>query len=132
MVCVGKRTSERQHDAPLDTLGHAAGALANIAANHIGLLEFNVRTVQDERLAPPQFVLEQAPEAHSPSFGESSRDVDARAFARIEINVKVLSLQYLEVERSILNFVAAKVLGRGGCADSADDRKCQSCGGHTE
>ena len=59
VVRVGERTGERQHDASLQWLGHAARAFANLAADDVGLLEVGMRSVQDERLPAAQLVLEQ-------------------------------------------------------------------------
>ena len=53
------RPRERQHDAALVGLGHAAGAFAELAFDGVGLPEVRPARVEDERLAAAQLVIEQ-------------------------------------------------------------------------
>ena len=79
MVGFGERAGQRQHDPPLQSFGDAARALANHAADHVGLLEVGVRGVEDERLASLHLVLEDAREPRVPALGHAA---DARRVLR--------------------------------------------------
>ena len=76
VIGVGERTAERQHDAAAQRLGDAAGALAELALNRVGLLEVRMRRVEHQRLPPAQLVAEDAAEARAPAFGHPRGDVD--------------------------------------------------------
>ena len=112
VIGVGQRTAEREHDAALDRLGDTASALAQLTADHVGLLEVDVRAVQHERLSSAQLVLEQPLEPDAPSLGHSCRDVDAGPLARVEVDVEVFGAKDLEIEGTIVDFVLTEVLCR--------------------
>ena len=77
VIGVGERSAERQHDAAAQRLGDAAGALAELALNRVGLLEVGMRRVEHQRLASAQFVPEDPAEANAPAFGHARGEVDA-------------------------------------------------------
>ena len=58
VIGVGERPAERQHDAPAQRLGDAAGALAELALDRVRLLESACDGVEDQRLAAAQLVTE--------------------------------------------------------------------------
>src|SRR5205085_6442586 len=91
-------------------LGHAAGALAELALDGVGLLEVRVRRIEDERLTAGQFVAQEATEPGAPSLRHTGGDVDPFTLLGVVKNIEVLRLQHLEVELLVLDFVAPEVL----------------------
>jgi hypothetical protein len=110
VVGVRERTCKRQHNAPTQSFGHTAGALADLAANDVGLLELDVGAIQDEWLAAAKLVPQQAFEPHPPTLGHAGSDLNTGPLAWIEIDVEVFSLEDLEVQVAILNLVPPEVL----------------------
>src|SRR5689334_22676904 len=49
-----------------------------------------------------------------PPLGETRRNVDAFAFGWIEIDIEVIGVHHVKIERTVSDFVASEVLGRGG------------------
>ena len=124
--------AEREDDAPPQSFGDAARAFPDLATNDVGLLELDVRAVEDQRLAAAQFVLKQALEPRMPALGKARGDFHSRFLAWIEIDIEVLGLQDLEIEGSILNLVVAEVLRRRGRTETCDGTKRKSCRGSAE
>ena len=58
VIGVGERAAERQDDAAPQRFGDAAGALAELALDRVGLLEVGMRRVEDERLPAAQLMAE--------------------------------------------------------------------------
>ena len=114
MVSFGKRSGQRQHDAPLQSFGDTAGAFADHAADDVGLLEVGVRGVEDERLARAHLVLEDAREARVPALGHAADARGVLALFFVEIDVEVLGLEHLELEFLVLDLVAPEILRLGG------------------
>src|SRR6185295_4727332 len=104
--------AERQHDAPPQRLGDTAGAFSELALNGVGLLEVRMRRVEDERLPPGQLVAEGTAKPCPPAFGHARRDVDAFTRGRVVIDIEMLGLQDLKIERLVLNLVTSEVLRR--------------------
>ena len=113
VVGVGERARQRQDNPAPQRFGDAAGAFPKLSGDHVGLLEVRVGRVQDERLPAAQLVRKQLLEPCVPPLGHTGGDVDPFPFARVEIDIEVLSFQHLEVELLILDFVAPEVLGGG-------------------
>ena len=114
VIGVGQRPAERQDDPPPQRFGDAARAFAELPLNRVGLFEVRMRRVEDERLASPQLMAEQALETGQPSLGHTRGDVDPFTLVWIEVDVEMLGLENLEIELLVLNLVAAEVL-RGRC-----------------
>ena len=117
MVGFGERAGERQHDAALQSFGDAARALADHAADDVGLLEIGVRRIENERLARLHLVLEDARQARIPALGHAADARGVLALFFIEIDVEVIGLQHFELEVLVLDLVASEVLrlrGRRG------------------
>ena len=100
----------RQDDTALEALGDAAGSFARLLPEHIGLLEIRRVGVDDQRLPAAQLVAQNRRQArvppfrHAPSLGRQLR------FLIVEVDIEMLGLENLEVERLILNGVAAEIL----------------------
>jgi hypothetical protein len=110
----------RQDDPPLERLRHAARPLADAAHDGVRLPEVRRAGVEDQRLAPAQLVVEDLREAGVPAFGHPGGHMGRLFLLRIEIDVEVLRLQYLEIKVPVLHLVAAEIAalrpGRGrGC-----------------
>ena len=114
VIGIRKRAAQGQHNASTERFGDAAGSFAELAAYRIGLLEVGMRTVEYERLAAPQSMLEDALEARVPSFGHTRGDANPFTFLGVVVDIEVLGLQDLKIEFPVLNLVAAEVLGRRG------------------
>src|SRR4030095_12375984 len=110
VIGVSERAGKREHDPPPQPLGHAAGAFTYFASDDVGLLELDVRAIQNERLQSAELMVQQTLETHPPPFGKARGDLNTLLLARVEIDVEVLSLEDLEIEVSILNLVASEVL----------------------
>ena len=100
VIGVGERSAERQHDAAAQRLGDAAGALAELALNRVGLLEVRMRRVEHERLPSAQLVPEEPLEARVPAFRHPRGDVDPFTLFRVVVDVEMLGLQDLKIELS--------------------------------
>ena len=114
VIGVGERAAERQDHAPSKRFGDAARALADLTADRIGLLEVRVRRIEDERLASAQLVLQYPPQPRAPAFRHARGDGGGVPLLLVEVHVEVLGPQHLELERAVLDLVAAEVLLGGG------------------
>ena len=59
VIGLGKPARKRQDHAALGAFGHAAGALADLAVEHVGLLEVRMRGIEDELLPAAEFMFQQ-------------------------------------------------------------------------
>src|SRR5204862_1449999 len=82
--------------------------------DHIGLLEVGLRCVQDDRLAALELVVEDPRQPRVCALGHARGVERAAPFVTVVIDVKVLGLDRLEVERPVLDLVLPEVLGRQG------------------
>jgi hypothetical protein len=119
VVGLARRAGERQHDAALEHLGEAAGALADLAGRGVGLAEVRMAGVQDQRLAAAQLVVEQVLEAVVPALHHDRGLAGAGVFLFVGIDVEVLGLEHAEVLGFVADLVAAEVLGVGGAGGEA-------------
>ncbi len=127
VIGVGEAGADGQHDAALHRLGDSARPFAQDAFHDVGLLEMGMSGVEDERLASGQLMIEDACEARVPALGNTRGFAGGLCLLRVEMDVEVLRLEHLELERLILNFVLAEILrGRG----PADGGKNQRSDGH--
>src|SRR5690606_26213324 len=80
--------------------------------------------VQDDRRLARQVVAEHARQAAVPAFGHPRGILRGRRRGRIEVQVEVLRLQDAEVERLVLDLVAAEIL-RSSLSRKEDGREDQ-------
>ena len=73
VVGLRQRPGQRQHDAALEGLGDAAGALPDQPFDGVGLPEVRRRGVENHGLAAAQLVLEEPRQAGVPSLGHARR-----------------------------------------------------------
>ena len=121
------RAGKRQNDAALVGFGDAAGALAEIALDGVGLPEMRPARVEDERLPCAQLMIEQLREARVPALGHPRRHLRRRLFLRVVVDVEVVGLQDLEVEFPVLNLVAAEVAALGKGSRRQPQQNAQGC-----
>ncbi|MBW3672276.1 MAG: molybdopterin-dependent oxidoreductase, partial [Acidobacteria bacterium] len=105
----------------------SAGAFPDQPPGRSRLLEVGMIGVKHDRL-PLELVLEHVREPVIPPFRHPGDVVNSRFLVGVVIDIEVLRLHDLEVERFPLNLVSAEVLGIGGwretehdCDDSHDD-----------
>ena len=103
-----------QDDAALETLGHAARTFARLLPKHVGLLKIRGVRVENERLPAAQLVAQNSRQSRVPPFRHAAGFGRHIRFLIIEVDIEVLGLENLEVERLILNGVAAEILRVGG------------------
>ncbi len=89
---------KRKDDTSLVGFGDAAGALAEIALDGVGLPEVRPARVKDERLTCAQLMIEQLRKARVPTLGHPRGHLGRGLFLRVVIDVEVVGLQYLEIE----------------------------------
>ena len=118
---------ERQHHPVLEELRDAAGALADVAADGVGLLEVRMRRVQQDRLAALELVVEHAREASVPALGNAGRVERGRPLGRVVVDVEVLRLDDAKIEGAVLDLVLPEVLRRGGqrAGERQRHRRCR-------
>jgi hypothetical protein len=116
------RRRQRQHDTPLQHFRDTAGPFAERSFDDVGLFKVGVRRIQHERLARGEPVLENPRQPRVPTLGHPRRLAGSLTFFRIEIDVEVFGLQYLEVKGLVLDLVPPELLrcrvGRGQGADA--------------
>ena len=106
-----RRCPQWKKDTPLEALGDT---FAPLHLGDIGLVVRGVVRVKNQRLATAQLVAQHRGYSRVPPFGHARRLSSSVGFVIIEVDVEVLGLQNLEVERLILNGVAAEILRVGG------------------
>src|SRR5436190_13064132 len=118
---------ERQHHPVLEELRDAAGALADVAADGVGLLEVRMGRVQQDRLAALELVVEHAREASVPALGNAGRVERGRPLGRVVVDVEVLRLDDAKIEGAVLDLVLPEVLRRGGqrAGERQRHRRCR-------
>ena len=124
MVGVGQRSGHRQHDAPLQRFGDATGAFTDQAFDRVGLPEVGADGVEDERLPAAQLVTEEARQPVVPPLGHPRDDGRRLGLFGVVVEIEVLGLEDLKVERAVLNLVAAEIL-RASHRRQADERNRQ-------
>ena len=107
----GERRPHGQDDPALEHLRDSARSLADRAGYGRGLLEVGRIGIQDERLAPPELVLEKLGQALVPPLGHTGRLLCGRLHLRIVVDIKMLGLEHLEVEAVVLHLVLPEILG---------------------
>ena len=128
VVGLPERAGERQHDPALEELGDAAGPLAELARDGVGLLEIGMAGVEDERLPAVELVVEHAREPLVPALGHPTRLLGGFLLRLVVVDVEVLGPQHLEVERPVLDLVTAEVLGLGHRGEKRDEEKGEQKG----
>ena len=134
VIRVGERTGHREHDAPFERLGHAAGAFADEALDGVGLAEVRGHRVQDDRLSPAELMAEEARETVVPPLGHPGRNRGGFGLLGVVVQVEVLSPQDLKVEGAVLDLVAAEVPDRravdGTLTSAIRSQPTRSCPRH--
>jgi hypothetical protein len=134
VIGFGEAAGEGQDDAAFGALGDATGALADLAGQHIGLLEMRVRRIQDQRLAAAQLVLQQLGDSRVPPLRHARGEGHRSFFLRVVIDVEVLGGEHLEVKLFVLDLVAPEILrARRRGRDKRQHRRQQdrNTGSHT-
>ncbi len=108
-------TGKRQHDPALVGFGHAAGTLAELTHDGVGLPKVRTAGVKDECLASAQLVVEQLRQPRVPPLGHPGRHARRLFLFGVVVDVKVIGLQNFEVELAVLHLVAAEVATLGEC-----------------
>ena len=103
------RTGHRQNDASLVGFGDAAGALADLAFDGVGLAEVRPACIKDDRLPAAQLVIEDFRKPRVPAFGHPCRHLRGLVLFRVIVDVEMFCFQYTEIEFLVLHFVAAEV-----------------------
>ena len=100
---------KREDDPALRRFSDSSRALPELAFDGVGLPEIRTAGVQNQRLTAAQLMPQEARQTRVPALGQPRGHSSPFLFLWIEIDVEVLGLQQLEVELSILNFVASEV-----------------------
>ena len=104
-----ERARKRKHDTSLVRFRDAAGALAELPVDGVGLPELRAAGIQDERLAASQFMGEDSGQAGVPSLGHARGHAGRRFLLGVVIDIEVLGLEDLELEDAILDLVLAEI-----------------------
>ena len=124
VVGLSQRTSERQHHAPLEDLGHTPSGFARSAANGVGLREMRMAGVINDRLPTAELMVQEARKPRIPALGKDAGLLHRLAFLGIEMDVEMFRLENLEIEALVLNLVATEILRAGSLhAGSAEGRE---------
>ena len=101
---------------PLSCLGDAADAFTEKTRNDVRLDELRMARVEHDRLPLGELEVEGLREPCVPPLGEPARFDRRVVLRRVVVDVEVRSLENLEVEIVVVNFVAAERLrtGRSG------------------
>ena len=124
LVGLGERGREGDDDSTPRGFGDAADAFAEESIDDVGLGEFRLAAVQDQRLPVPERMSEHPREARVPSLGQSRGEARRSFFARVVIDSEVLGVEHLEVEGDVLDLVPAELL-RAGVAPPWPRQKSQ-------
>src|SRR5690606_23973826 len=89
---------------------NAAGTLIDAPADDVRLLEVRVCSVEDERLAILEGMVEEVRETRIPPLRHPRRVPDCDLLLRIVVDIEVVALKDAEVEGAVLDLVAAEVL----------------------
>ena len=125
VIGLGERSGQGEHDAALQGLRDTTGALVQIPAHDVGLLEVGMARVQNQRLGAAQLMAEQGGVARIPALPHSCRLERRFTLLGIEEDPEMLGVENLELQGLVLHFVAPEPL----CLACHRDRQSQS-GGH--
>ncbi len=121
------RAGKGKNDTSLVGFRDAAGALAEIALDGVGLPEMGPARIEDERLTRGQLVVEQLRKARVPALGHPRGHLRRGLFLRVVIDVEVVGLQYFEIEFPVLNLIAAEVAALGMGNRRQPQQNAQGC-----
>ena len=106
MIRLVERHHHRHHEASLQDLGEALGPLVDELAGRVGLLEIRVVRVEDDRLPFAELVIEHPRQPRVPALGLSPDQRRGLGGLVVVIDVEVLRLEHLEIERPVHDFVS--------------------------
>ena len=131
--CGGNELSD-ETEQPLDDTHPVLAALKTtvnrldpdrlaLAAQGRGLLESGVAAVENYRLPLLELMVEDRGQTGIPPLRHPRRLLGGVALGRIEENPEVLRVEHFELERFVLDLVAAEVLGVGGEREAGQSGK---------
>ena len=125
-----ERHHHRHDEPPLQDLREALRALVDELAGGVRLLEIRMVRVEDDRLALAELVIEHPRQAGVPALGEAADHLRAGRTLLVVVDVEVLRLEHLEVERLVNHLVSAEIpaglplqRGSGGTREGRESGK---------
>ena len=111
-------------NAALEKLEEPPDAFGDEPADGVGLLKVEVGTVEDERDATAERVVELQLQSPVARLGEGGSALGKRAHLRVVIDIEVLGLEHMPLEIGVLDLVAPEgvELGRG-CPRQKDNKQ---------
>ena len=104
-----ERHHHRHDEPPLQDLREALRALVDELAGGVRLLEIRMVGVEDNRLALAELVIEYPGEPGVPALGQAADHLRADRALVVVVDVEVLRLEHLEVERLVDHLVSTEV-----------------------
>ena len=120
---LGQASPERQGDAALEEIGGAKQPLGRRERQDIGLLEVDVRGVDDERNPDADIVPELERQGVVARLGIGQRDGREIRFRGVVVQVDVRALQYAPVEPAVLDLVLVEGEELGRRAPERQERR---------
>jgi hypothetical protein len=104
-----ERAGKRQDNTALVSFRDAAGSLAQLPFDGVGLPELRAAGIKHQGLASSQFMREDSGQPGVPSFGHACGHPGRRFFLGVVIDIEVLRLEDLKLEDAILDLVLAEI-----------------------
>jgi hypothetical protein len=99
----------------------------SLASQRVGLLKVGVRGIEDDRLPLPELVVQNLGEACIPALGHAGSIHRRHPLLLVVVDVEMLGLDDLEIERAVLDLVPPEVLS--GHQTRREQQEQQSRGG---